>query len=98
MCVALFPYDAKHDDELSLKENDVITLLSTELPDKGWWKGQLNDKIGVFPDNFVKLITVGEEVQYRLFFSFSSSHHPNGNAQFCVDDKTEKTKLSENPE
>lgn len=62
MCIALFPYEAKHEDELTLKENDMIIVLSTELPDKGWWKGQLNGKIGVFPDNFVKLVPVEEEV------------------------------------
>lgn len=62
MCIALFPYEAKHEDELTLKENDMIILLSTDLPDKGWWKGQLNGKIGVFPDNFVKLVSLGEEV------------------------------------
>ncbi|XP_065200894.1 CD2-associated protein-like isoform X2 [Planococcus citri] len=61
MCLALFPYEAKHEDELTLKENDVILLLSTDLPDKGWWKGQLYGKIGVFPDNFVKLIAVDED-------------------------------------
>ncbi|KAK7582758.1 hypothetical protein V9T40_014203 [Parthenolecanium corni] len=62
MCIALFPYEAKHEDELTLKENDMIILLSSDLPDKGWWKGQLNGKIGVFPDNFVKVIPLDEEV------------------------------------
>ena len=62
MCIALFPYEANHEDELTLKENDTILLLSTDLPDKGWWKGQLNGKIGVFPDNFVKLITLSDDV------------------------------------
>lgn len=66
MCIALFPYEAKHEDELSLKENDMIILLSTDLPDKGWWKGQLNGKIGVFPDNFVRTISVDEEVSFIL--------------------------------
>lgn len=66
MCVALFPYEAKHEDELTLKENDMVILLSTDLPDKGWWKGQLNGKIGVFPDNFVKMISVDEEVSFIL--------------------------------
>ncbi|KAL3194148.1 hypothetical protein MRX96_016289 [Rhipicephalus microplus] len=27
-----------------------------EVEDKGWWKGELNGRVGVFPDNFVKLI------------------------------------------
>jgi hypothetical protein len=27
-----------------------------EVEDKGWWKGELDGRVGVFPDNFVKLI------------------------------------------
>lgn len=75
MCIALFPYEAKHEDELTLKENDMIILLSSDLPDKGWWKGQLNGKIGVFPDNFVKVIPLDEEVS---FISIQLYSDPNG--------------------
>jgi len=52
----LFPYEAAVEDELTLKEGDIITLLSRELPDKGWWQGELRGKVGVFPDNFVEII------------------------------------------
>lgn len=45
-----------NEDELELKEGEFITILSKDLPDKGWWKGELKGKIGVFPDNFVQLI------------------------------------------
>ncbi|KAG8197425.1 hypothetical protein JTE90_014910 [Oedothorax gibbosus] len=57
----LFPYEALNEDELTLKEGDIITILSKEIEDKGWWKGELNNKIGVFPDNFVKLIKAEEQ-------------------------------------
>ena len=35
-----------------------------DVEDKGWWKGELDGRVGVFPDNFVKLIQseVVEEV------------------------------------
>ncbi|CAL4092711.1 unnamed protein product, partial [Meganyctiphanes norvegica] len=56
----LFPYSAEHEDELGLKEGDIITVLCKELEDKGWWRGEVNGKVGVFPDNFVELITVEE--------------------------------------
>lgn len=59
-CRVEFPYAPQNDDELELKVGDIITIHSMELPDKGWWKGELRGKIGVFPDNFVKLITVSE--------------------------------------
>ncbi|XP_066965258.1 SH3 domain-containing kinase-binding protein 1-like isoform X17 [Macrobrachium rosenbergii] len=56
----MFPYGAEHEDELELKEGDVITVLCKELEDKGWWRGELNGRVGVFPDNFVELISVEE--------------------------------------
>ncbi|GFQ67446.1 SH3 domain-containing kinase-binding protein 1 [Trichonephila clavata] len=57
----IFPYESQNEDELSLKEGDIITVLSKEIEDKGWWRGELNNKIGVFPDNFVKLIKAEEQ-------------------------------------
>lgn len=57
---ALYSYLAENEDELSLAANDIIVVLSQELEDQGWWKGQLNGKIGVFPDNFVELIPAEE--------------------------------------
>ena len=53
-CRALFPYKAHNDDELTLEEGDIITILSKEVQDEGWWKGVLRGKVGVFPDNFVE--------------------------------------------
>lgn len=62
LCRVLFPYDPTNEDELELKEGDVITILSKELPDKGWWKGELKGKIGVFPDNFVQVLSVDGKI------------------------------------
>lgn len=60
VCVALFPYEAVNSDELTLAEGDVVTILSREVEDKGWWKGELKGKIGVFPDNFVQIMNQDE--------------------------------------
>lgn len=57
LCKVLFPYTPANDDELELREGEIIAILSRELPDKGWLKGELKGKIGVFPDNFVVLIS-----------------------------------------
>lgn len=57
LCKVLFPYEASNDDELDLKDGDTIVILNKDLPDKGWWKGELRGKVGVFPDNFVQIIT-----------------------------------------
>ncbi|XP_022247722.1 SH3 domain-containing kinase-binding protein 1-like isoform X2 [Limulus polyphemus] len=60
MVRVLFSYEAQNEDELTMKENDIITIVTKELVDKGWWKGELNGKIGVFPDNFVEVIKADE--------------------------------------
>ncbi|CAG8532218.1 13156_t:CDS:10, partial [Dentiscutata heterogama] len=51
-----YDYQAKEADELSLDKGDVVTVI--EQVDQGWWKGDLNGKIGMFPANHVKLIEV----------------------------------------
>lgn len=56
LCKVLYAYNPLNEDELKLSEGDVVTILNKELPDKGWWKGELRGKIGVFPDNFVTLL------------------------------------------
>jgi SH3 domain-containing kinase-binding protein 1 len=61
MCRVLFPYEAANEDELTLKEGDLITLLSREVPDQGWWRGELRGKVGVFPDNFVEVVQQEEQ-------------------------------------
>ncbi|NXB46522.1 SH3K1 protein, partial [Leucopsar rothschildi] len=55
-CKVLFPYEAQNDDELTIREGDVVTLISKDCIDVGWWEGELNGRRGVFPDNFVKLL------------------------------------------
>jgi hypothetical protein len=34
---------------LTLTVNDIVTILDKNLEDEGWWKGELNGRIGVFP-------------------------------------------------
>ncbi|XP_033334865.1 uncharacterized protein LOC117225422 isoform X3 [Megalopta genalis] len=62
-CKVLFSYEAASEDELTLMEGEIITLLSRDAPDKGWWIGKLKGKVGLFPDNFVEVITTTSELQ-----------------------------------
>ncbi|OCT94177.1 hypothetical protein XELAEV_18011843mg [Xenopus laevis] len=55
-CKVLFPYEAMNEDELAIREGDIVSVLNKECVDVGWWEGELNGKKGVFPDNFVKLL------------------------------------------
>merc|ERR1739844_244965 len=42
-------------DELSIKVGEIIK--DVKRMDGGWWEGSLNGRRGVFPDNFVKVVT-----------------------------------------
>ncbi|XP_072471432.1 SH3 domain-containing kinase-binding protein 1 isoform X1 [Notamacropus eugenii] len=55
-CKVIFPYEAQNEDELTIREGDIVTLVSKDCIDVGWWEGELNGRRGVFPDNFVKLL------------------------------------------
>lgn len=55
-CRVLYAYNPANEDELRLVEGDFVTVLNKDLPDRGWWKGELRGKTGVFPDNFVTLL------------------------------------------
>jgi hypothetical protein len=39
-----------------LEEGQIINVITKEVEDKGWWKGEVDGRVGVFPDNFVKLV------------------------------------------
>ncbi|CAI2357652.1 unnamed protein product [Caenorhabditis sp. 36 PRJEB53466] len=39
---------------LSLRTGDIVVLLDTVGEDRGWWKGQVNNRTGFFPLSYVK--------------------------------------------
>ncbi|KAL3277073.1 hypothetical protein HHI36_012434 [Cryptolaemus montrouzieri] len=39
LCEVKYSYKAQNEDELNLKEGDIVTLLSKDGQDAGWWKG-----------------------------------------------------------
>ncbi|XP_031204650.1 CD2-associated protein isoform X2 [Mastomys coucha] len=51
-CKVLFDYSPQNEDELELTVGDVIDVI--EEVEEGWWSGTLNNKLGLFPSNFVK--------------------------------------------
>eukprot|EP01105_Mastigella_eilhardi_P024916 TRINITY_DN6606_c0_g1_i1.p1 TRINITY_DN6606_c0_g1~~TRINITY_DN6606_c0_g1_i1.p1 ORF type:complete len:832 (+),score=195.24 TRINITY_DN6606_c0_g1_i1:40-2496(+) len=50
--VCTHPFEAIEEGELSLTAGDAITLLDLDQPN-GWWLGQVGDKKGIFPAEFV---------------------------------------------
>ncbi len=56
MWTAIFDYDASGDDELTLRRGEQVRVLSKDVKisgDEGWWTGEVNNKVGIFPSNFV---------------------------------------------
>ena len=53
---ALYEYTAKRSDELSFPRGALITNVSIQKPDAGWWRGDYNGlKSHWFPANFTRL-------------------------------------------
>uniref|UniRef100_A0A8C6X861 mitogen-activated protein kinase kinase kinase n=1 Tax=Naja naja TaxID=35670 RepID=A0A8C6X861_NAJNA len=53
---ALFDYEATSTDELTLRKGDLVEVLSWDSAisgDEGWWAGKLNNRVGIFPSNYV---------------------------------------------
>lgn len=95
MCQAKYPYDALNDDELTLREGDLITLISKDGQDRGWWRGELRGRIGVFPDNFVIVLPVvdqnGPDYEYiKAEKKLASASHKNSSQSTTADESTAK--------
>ncbi|XP_061121482.1 SH3 domain-containing kinase-binding protein 1 isoform X4 [Syngnathus typhle] len=61
LCKVLFPYEAQNEDELTIKEGEIVAIITKECADTGWWMGEVGGRQGVFPDNFVKLLEADKE-------------------------------------
>ena len=62
---AIFNYDAQEDDELSLRPGVQVKILSKDSKisgDEGWWTGEVNSKVGIFPSDFVRKQEVVDQV------------------------------------
>ncbi|XP_018558923.1 CD2-associated protein isoform X2 [Lates calcarifer] len=75
-CKVTFSFEATNEDELSLKEGDIIHILSKDTGEPGWWRGEIGGKEGVFPDNFVSLISEAEKESSTSRGSVKSSPKP----------------------
>ena len=48
----MYDYIAQGDQELSLEEGDIVTLVARE--DAVWWCGQVKGRMGMFPSSYVE--------------------------------------------
>ncbi|CAN7991478.1 unnamed protein product, partial [Ixodes pacificus] len=52
--VALHNFQPTADSMLGLIKGDVVTVLSKAGQEKGWWKGQIQERVGYFPWQYVQ--------------------------------------------
>ncbi|XP_046288058.1 mitogen-activated protein kinase kinase kinase 21 isoform X1 [Marmota monax] len=53
---ALYDYEARGEDELNLRRGQLVEVLSQDAAvsgDEGWWAGQVQRRLGIFPANYV---------------------------------------------
>lgn len=62
--VAAYDYDKDDDNEISLREGEVITDI--EFVDTEWWQGKNSSgEVGLFPSNYVELEDAGQALPSR---------------------------------
>nr|XP_061780401.1 CD2-associated protein-like isoform X3 [Nerophis lumbriciformis] len=73
LCKATFAYESTNEDELSFHEDDIITVISKDTGEPGWWRGEIAGREGVFPDNFVLMLSDSEKEAHLVRGSRKSS-------------------------
>ena len=52
----LFSYTADKDDEITIKEGDIVDVITMETEEDGWWLVHYRDQKGLAPSNYLSLI------------------------------------------
>lgn len=78
---ALYDYEGQTDDELSFPEGAIIRILNKEnQDDDGFWEGEFNGRIGVFPSVLVEELSASEngDTPWMREIQISPSPKPPG--------------------
>uniref|UniRef100_A0A8C3VTJ9 F-BAR and double SH3 domains protein 2 n=1 Tax=Catagonus wagneri TaxID=51154 RepID=A0A8C3VTJ9_9CETA len=78
---ALYDYEGQTDDELSFPEGAIIRILNKEnQDDDGFWEGEFNGRIGVFPSVLVEELSASEngDTPWTREIQISPSPRPPG--------------------
>ncbi|XP_064000255.1 F-BAR and double SH3 domains protein 2 isoform X1 [Pogoniulus pusillus] len=75
---ALYDYEGQTEDELSFPEGAIIRILNKEnQDDDGFWEGEFNGRLGVFPSVLVEELTANGEPQWIGDIQVSPTPKPN---------------------
>ncbi|KAM6897223.1 dynamin-binding protein isoform 2-T2 [Xenentodon cancila] len=86
---ALMSLHAQLSEELDFREGDLIII--TELPEPGWFQGELEGRRGVFPEGFVELLGPLRSPQEAV-----DCHYLNeDNQQFPYEDSYDAEEVTE---
>lgn len=86
---ALYDYAGQTDDELSFPEGAIIRILSREThEDDGFWEGEFNGVVGVFPAVLVEDLAGGSD---------SGEGQRDGSAQVCFLSQCGHVRLKRQP-
>jgi hypothetical protein len=53
--IAIFPYEAQQDDELSFPADAIFEIID-DAGNTGWFKARYNNQVGLIPSTYVKPI------------------------------------------
>ncbi|CAF3610041.1 unnamed protein product [Rotaria socialis] len=105
-CIAIFPYEAQQDDELSFPADAVLEILH-EANASGWFQARLGDQVGLIPSTYVQPIeshNQSSSVQCQLSSNMipststtaNSSQHPfcDNSTMVSMDDSSSRERLN----
>ena len=52
----MFSYTASQDDEITIKEGDIVDVITMETGQDGWWMVRYDIQEGLAPSNYLSLI------------------------------------------
>lgn len=53
-CRALYEFIGEQSDQLTIRPGEIINVI--EKMNDGWWRGEVNDMKGFFPESYVEHI------------------------------------------
>jgi len=76
---AIVNFEARNENELTLKKGDIIAVL--DISPTGWWKGRINDKVGLFESTCCDVSEQDRKKLIRFSFIMTDAPHRHGSAE-----------------